>query len=249
MLLSRLRSDPHRTAVGLAFVLFPILVQVPFNLLAISFDYPDILREGAGEVLPRFHAGGRRLLFEWYAYALLVVPLLVAILALPRALDARGSRLLEIATGIGAVSGAAQLIGLLRWTFAVPLLASRWVAAGDAPATREAIAIAYDTQHALLGVLLGEHVGQLTLALWTAGVSLWLWREVKERWLAAVGLASAAAFLLGLGDGLATVEALPRALHWMTEAPLVAFLAWTVWCVWLGVRLLRGLPPLRDVAA
>jgi len=45
------------------------------------------------------------------------------------------------------------------------------------------------------------------------------------RWL---GRVAAALFLLGLGDGLATVISVPGA-EALGNAPLVAFLLWTAW--------------------
>ena len=37
----------QRLAVGLSLVAFPLVVQVPFNLLVVRFSYPDILLRGA----------------------------------------------------------------------------------------------------------------------------------------------------------------------------------------------------------
>ena len=43
----------RRRATGLGLLLFAIAMNVPFTLLAATFDYPDVLRRGAADVLPR----------------------------------------------------------------------------------------------------------------------------------------------------------------------------------------------------
>jgi hypothetical protein len=222
-----------QVAIGIALAVFPLLVQIPFNVLIATFDYPDILRRPPAEVLARFAAGGDGLVLTWYAYALCVVPFLVTVIALPEALAASPSRR-HLIRALGVISALTQLVGLLRWTLVVPALASAYVDPAASEAARAAIAIAFDTQHRLFGNLLGEHVGQLTLALWTLLIATT--QEVAAlRWL---GRLAAGLFLLGLGDGLATVISLPGAKV-IGHAPLVAFLTWTAWMVATGIALLR----------
>lgn len=157
-------SRRSQLAIGLALAAFPLLVQLPFNLLVATFEYPDILRRPAGEVLVRFAAGGDRLTWIWYAYALCVVPFLITVIALPGALQISPGRRTMIRT-LGVISATTQLIGLLRWTLVVPALSAAYAEPAASQATRDAISVAFDVQHRLFGNLLGEHVGQLTLAL------------------------------------------------------------------------------------
>ncbi len=80
----------------------------------------------------------------------------------------------------------------------------------------------------------GEHVGQLTLALWTLLIAT-TQSVTALRWL---GHLAAGLFVVGLGDGLATVILVPGA-EMFAHAPLVAFLTWTVWMVATGIGLIR----------
>lgn len=221
-------------SIGWTFVVFPLAVQVPFALLGHRFDYPAVLRHPAWEVLRAFAAGGPPLLWTWYAYALVLAPFLVAIAALPAVLQGHSSRrLLGAVTPLGVASAVVQMAGLLRWTLVVPVL-TRAEAAG-VPA--ETVALVYQVQHQLFGVLLGEHLGQLLLALWTAGVSWGLRGAGRLAGLrTGLGLAAAGLFLLGLADGLGTVGALSPGP--LAHAPLLAFAAWSLWCVATGVTLL-----------
>ena len=66
----------QRIILGAAALLLAIAFNLPFALLASSFDYPDILRRPAGEVLDAFAAGGAPLILTWYAFALSAVGLI-----------------------------------------------------------------------------------------------------------------------------------------------------------------------------
>ena len=224
--------------VGWVMLLFPLAVNVPFGLLAARFGYPDVLRQPAAHVLTRFAEGGPSLVWTWYAYALLVVPYLAAVVLLPRVLDDEAGPGLRVATVLGVLSCAVQLLGLLRWTFVVPALASSYVAPGMDEATRRALEVAFTMQHQLFGVMLGEHVGQLFLAGWTAGMCAAWVRAGRGRAVALLGALSALLFLVGLVDGLSTV--LPLSPGPLSQAPMVAFGLWCLWSLGTGLQLLRG---------
>jgi hypothetical protein len=85
-------------------------------------------------------------------------------------------------------------------------------------------------------VLLGEHVGQLFMGVWTALASLLLLRALGSRVLAGLGFLAAALFLVGLGAGLSRAVPMPAALQ---QLPMVAFILWSLWSIATGVALLR----------
>ena len=128
-----------------------------------------------------------------------------------------------------AISGAVQLVGLLRWTLVVPVIAAHAAAHGDTPA----VALVFEVQHQLFGVLLGEHVGQLMLAAWT-------WVVVgapdlpRALWWA--GRLSAVLVVVGLVDGWATVRPLGVDVGTL---PVIGFGAWALVMLGLGVVLIR----------
>lgn len=235
-----------RRAIGLALVACPALVLIPFHLLGTTFDYPDILRRPAPEVLTRLAAGGDGLVLMWYAYAACLIPFLVAVIALPDALPSSPLRQ-RLMRSLGALAAITQLVGLLRWSLVAPALASAYVDPSATDATRQAIAVAFDVQHRLFGNLLGEHVGQLALGLWTLLVA----GTQPSRALRALGRAAGGLFLLGLGAGLATTVTVPAAAV-LERAPMVAFFAWTPWMIATGVRLVwpsAGSPERRAAPA
>ena len=137
------------TAVLLIAV--PIAFNVAFFELGRAFDYPNILRKVPDEILRRFVAGGSGLVLRWEALlvtALLMLPvsaLLAVVLAASPALSV-------LSIVVGATAAVVQGLGLVRWPFAVPELARRYVAAPDGPegdATRQTVEVVFATLHRL----------------------------------------------------------------------------------------------------
>jgi len=114
----------------IAAAVFLIAVPIAFNLaffeLGRTFNYPNILREPADVILRRFAAGGTPLLLRWQALLVSALAMLPLVALLAVAIPA--SPVLAI---LGAVIGSAaalvQVLGLVRWPFAVPELARRYV--------------------------------------------------------------------------------------------------------------------------
>ena len=226
--------------IGAAALLIavPIAFNVAFFELGRAFDYPNILRKEPDEILRRFAAGGSGLLLRWQALLvsalamLPVVAVLGVVLRAPPALTA-------LAIVIGAAAALVQALGLARWPFAVPELARRYVAAKgtDAEATRRSIELIFATVHRLLGVGIGEHLGYLLTGLWTVlvGASI-LSTAVLPGWLGLVGLPIGLALLIGSLEFVGPNEK----AGWPLAGTIVpiAYVAWSLWLVALGVFLL-----------
>jgi hypothetical protein len=227
---------------GVLLIVVPLAFNAAFFALARAFDYPDILRREPDEILRRFHAGGAGLVLRWEALllsALAMLPLAALVgvaLAAPGALTA-----LSIATG--AVAALVQALGLVRWPYAVPELARRYVAAdehGDAAAaaaTRAAVEVTFATLHRLLGVGIGEHLGYLLTGAWTllVAVSI-LVTTVVPAWLGVIGVPIGLALLVGTLEFVGPNER----DGWPLAGTIVpiAYIAWSAWLIALGVLLL-----------
>lgn len=227
-------SPGLRRTTGALFVLGAVAFAVSASVLSATFDWPDILREPAGVVLPSFTAGGASLVWTWFAtawtYAILAVPLLL----LPAALGRRDDPVLRVATTIGAASVLLSLVGFLRWVFVVPALALSYDT-GDA-ATRAAVEAAWVAQHQFGGALLGEHLGQLLAVAWSVAVSVIILRtRALPRWLGVAGLIVSGIYLLAQGEVLAT--AVPSFPVWDLAGPLGSS-GWGLWIAALGVTLI-----------
>ena len=219
-----------------------IAVPVGFNLaffeLGRAFDYPNILRKEPAEILRRFAAGGSGLILRWEALllsALAMLPL-VALLAVSLAAPAP---LTGASVVVGAAAALVQALGLVRWPFAVPELARRYVAAEgpDADATRREIELVFATLHRLLGAGIGEHLGYLLTGLWTLLVAASiLSTAVLPGWLGIVGLPIGVALLAGSLEFVGPNEK----DGWPLAGTIVpiAYVAWSLWLIALGVFLI-----------
>jgi hypothetical protein len=231
------------TEVITAFLL--IAVPIAFNLaffeLGRAFDYPGILRKEPDEILRRFVAGGPGLILRWEALlvsALLMLPLsglLAVVLGAPTVLSV-------LSIVVGAVAALVQGLGLVRWPFAVPELARRYVAAAEGPdgdATRHSVEVVFATLHRLLGVGIGEHLGYLFTGLWTLLVVGSIFSTtILPTWLGLVGLPIGAALLIGTLEFVGPNER----DGWPLAGTIIpiAYIAWSLWLIGLGVGLLLG---------
>jgi hypothetical protein len=224
-------------------ILVPIAFNVAFYALGRAFDYPNILRKEPDEILRRFAAGGSGLILRWEALlvsALLMLPL-VALLAV---VLGAGPGLSVLSVVVGATAAIVQGLGLVRWPFAVPELARRYVAAPDGPdgdATRRTVEAVFATLHRLLGVGIGEHLGYLLTGLWTLLISASiLSTTVIPGWLGIVGVLVGVALLIGTLEFVGPNER--DGWHLAGVIVPIAYIGWSVWLMVLGVVLLIGGP-------
>jgi hypothetical protein len=220
-----------------------IVVPIAFNLafleLGRAFDYPNILRKEPDEIMRRFAAGGSGLILRWEALlvsALCMLPL-AALVAVVLGASPALSVLLVV---VGAAAALVQGLGLVRWPFAVPELARRYVAAPDGPegdATRRTVEVILATLHRLLGVGIGEHLGYLFTGLWSLLVAASiLSTTVLPAWLGVIGIPIGIALLIGTLEFVGPNER----DGWSVAGTIVpiAYIAWSLWLVALGVLLL-----------
>lgn len=225
-----------RQTTGILFILGAILVNVPYTLLIMNFDYPDILRRPAGEILERFAAGGSSLILTWMAFAWVGLPILFGILLLPKVLNDE-SPIGLLALFFGAVGALVQIVGLLRWPFVVSIMARTYADPQASVATKEALAAIFQAAHQYGGVILGEHIGQLFTILWMVMLSLGLLKnKFFPTWFSIAGFVAAIVYVLAQGELLAT--AMPGFPVW-DPAGLVGSLMWLAWMVVLGIFLLK----------
>ena len=221
---------------GLAAAALAVAFNVPYALLTARFDYPDILRQPAAEVLAAFHAGGPGLVLIWYAFLLCALALVGLAPALAFA-SGRVSGLAVTAALLGALAGITQAIGLARWVFAVPVLAASFADPGVDPARAEAIKVSFEVLNLWSGVAIGEHLGQALTAAWIAATVVL--HRGAGRLAAGAGWVAIAGIIFGLGEGLAL--ALGSAGDLFSLGTILGYLAMSVWLVALGLRLwVRG---------
>ncbi|HET6769268.1 MAG TPA: DUF4386 domain-containing protein, partial [Chitinophagaceae bacterium] len=134
------------------------------------------------------------------------------------------------------ISGIVQIIGLLRWTFVVPVLANNFVLAVT-EASKESNKVAFQTIHQFGGVLLGEHLGQLFTVIWTIVVATAFKKlGLFPKWIIWFGYLSSAIYLLAQAELFKTV--IPNFPVW----DMAGFTGSTLWLIWLiivGIKFLK----------
>jgi len=227
-----------RKLTGVFFIVGAILVNIPFALLMINFDYPDILRQPTTEILTRFYAGGASLVYTWLAFSWVGLPLLLGAIMLKRILENENSPFLETATTIGVIGFVVQVIGLLRWVFVIPLLARLFTDPGTCPATQASISAVFIAVHQYGGVVLGEHIGQFFTILWTSLISGIIYRsKMFSKWVAWFGWFASAVYILAQTELLATAIPDFPVIDW---AGLYGSLLWLMWMFVLGIYLVKN---------
>ncbi len=229
---------------GISAIALAIAFNVPFTILSMIFQYPDILRLAAGQVLDRFHAGGPGLVLTWYAFmlsALAMAPVAVAL-----SVHARGAgphpvlRQMVLLGGVSA--GLLQAIGLSRWVFAIPPLAALHASPSSIDTQKQSAEVIFDMLNNWGGIAIGEHLGQLMTVLFIASLSL---LQVQasgrlQKGAALTGFVAAIAVLAGMGEGLAI--ALGERGDIFGAFTVTGYLALTLWLILTGATLLAGSP-------
>jgi Domain of unknown function (DUF4386) len=225
-------------ATGILLIVVPIAFNLAFFELGRVFDYPAILREPTDAILRRFDAGGSGLILRWEALLLCSLAMLPLAGLVAVALQAPPA-LAVTSVVVGGAAGLVQALGLVRWPFAVPELARRYVAADGpgADAERAQIEVVFGTLHRLLGVGIGEHLGYLLTGLWTVLVAASIVAAgVLPAWLGAVGV------VIGIGLLVGSLEFVgPNERDgWAVAGTIVpiAYIAWSLWLAAMGIGLL-----------
>jgi Domain of unknown function (DUF4386) len=228
-------------AAAAVLILVPIAFNAAFFALGRAFDYPDILRREPDEILRRFHAGGTPLLLRWQALLWSALAMLPVVVLLARVVGASPA-LTAGSLVVGSAAALVQALGLVRWPFAVPELARRWVAADAEPperaaATRASVEVVFATIHRLLGVGIGEHLGYVLTGTWTvlAAASV-ATTDVIPSWLGLVGVPIGVAMVVGALEFVGPNERDGWPLAGIVVP--IAYLAWSAWLLALGVALL-----------
>jgi hypothetical protein len=229
-----MKSNNYK-AIGYLLITGAIALFIPYTILTIIFEYPAILRQDTATILTKFHQGGTNLIWTWFAFAITGIPLLPAYIILGQQLESKTSWV-RVATNIGIIGLVVQMIGLLRWTFVVPVLANTFVNAVDEP-TKAAAIVAFKTIHQYGGVILGEHLGQLFTIVWTVLISFSFEKlHLFPKWVNWLGYISSLIYLLAQAELFATV--MPGFPVW----DMAGFIGSTLWLIWLivvGIMLLK----------
>lgn len=234
----------HIRFAGIGAIVLAIGFNVPYAILASTFDYPAILRQPAGEVLKAFAAGGPALVLTWYAFfisAVLMIPLAIAIAFYGN--DWQKHPALSIGGAIiGTLAGLSQAVGLSRWVFAVPSLAGLYMDPVASMSQKAAAEVVFDMLNHWGGVAIGEHIGQVLTLLWVGCIVLTQSNSDRRmvQITAAIGSIAVLSMGFGLGDGL--MIALGDADAIFALGTIIGYVALSAWLLLTGILLIRLAP-------
>jgi hypothetical protein len=222
-----------RRVAAIALIATPLAFSVFFSLLQSAFNYPAVLDASPATILHNFAAGGTPLTALWYGYMFAALLFIPTVLLVHQALAERGLPYLSLATGLGVVAGIVQVLGLARWVFLVPFLATTYQDPTASTATKEGALVVLGAFNHYAGSGLGEHLGYLLTGVWTLLIAVALVQtRLLPRWLGIIGTVLALGIIAG--DG---------ALLGITVAKTInsfSYLLWAVWLIIAGVFFWRG---------
>lgn len=220
---------------GAFLIVAPLWFNATFALLGKRFEYPDILRRPANEILDRFRAGGSSLILLWWMFTLSGLLLIPAVVLLGQTLGFTG--IVPLAVTVGVLAGLVQILGLLRWVYLVPALARMNAEPALENGQREANIAVFRAMHQYLGVGVGEHLGYLFTGIWSvlAGVAI-VGTELIPTWMGWIGIAVGVGLIVGSAEFLG-----PNEEHGWTLAGAaipILYIAWSLWLLAMGIALI-----------
>lgn len=225
------RATLGRWTGALLLAQFAIFV-VTLLTLGSAINWPASLGEPASVVLPLIAAERAAVSVGYVAYlasALLLIPIA---LLLRRALAGSSAQLLTIAAAFGALAGVLKILGIVRWLTVMPVLAQSYIDPAASAATREMVALVYQSFNAYAGGV-GENLGVMLFSgLWTTLVALVLLRARPRRpWLGWSGLLAGAVVLAGFVE----VFGVDLGGLYLTLSGVV----WQLWMIALGIGMIQ----------
>lgn len=195
--------DPSavRRQAAIFLIIEFLLIFAPLIILGAAINWPASLDEPASVNLP--------LILEQYIAMMTgySIYLVYSLLFWPMAyLTGRAivigdteNTLFRVASGFAALSALARALGIVRWLFAMPVLARLYTNPTVSENFRESISMVYEMLNAYAGGI-GELLGvSLFASIWLVLISLLLIRSPQwPKWLSYFGFVVAASLLLNL---------------------------------------------------
>ncbi|WP_164847480.1 DUF4386 family protein [Sphingobium algorifonticola] len=224
-------ADQRRSAARTGALLLAgqfIAMWTAFFILAPAINWPASLGEPPAVILPLIRAHASAVFLGYLSYIIHALLLIPAAAILPVALGMGPQQRTSLL--FGGLAGFAKALGISRWLFVMPGLATAFTAPGASIATRSAISVVYQAFNAYAGGI-GEILGVgLFAGIWTLLLSAAL-LKMGARMLGIFGMAAG---LLLLATLLSVVG---------IESPVLltgSGIVWQLWTLALAVKLWRS---------
>lgn len=189
------------TAVFL--IIESLLIFFPLVILGNSINWPASLDQSAKINLPIIleHYSSMILGYSIYLiYSLLFWPV-AYLTGRVIAIQKHERTLVKIANGFAILSVMSRCLGIVRWLFAMPILAKFYIDSKTAQITKNNISIIYEILNSYAGGI-GELLGvSLFTVLWLVLISILILRTKEyPKWLGYFGFITALCLFMNLGE-------------------------------------------------
>jgi len=193
----------------------PVAFGVGFTKLSSLFDYPKILRQPTTTVLDKFVQVEHDIMPWWWLMFVAALVFVPVSLAIGTWIPTRGVAK-NLTLGVGVAAGLVQAIGLSRWVFAVPVLATHWRKAGSS----ESGLLLFEILNNWIGGGIGEFSGYMMTSLWTFLVAS-VYRK-SNPWFTGIGFAVSIGIAVGMTETFG-----------VRYAGIANALSYTIWILWM----------------
>ncbi|MCP3986018.1 MAG: DUF4386 domain-containing protein [bacterium] len=212
-----------------------VLLFAAFSALAPAFDFPEVLRLPADEILQRFRARQSLIVAVYYAFTLSGLTFASLALLLQAVFEPDDPALARLTCKAGVLAGFCQALGFIRWCFVVPVLSEIAADPAASVARREAAVVTFEALHHYAGVAVGENLAFVLQGFWTLGLGALLARSHRfDRRLGWLGMG------IGALIALYSVEQFGGRFAVLGPLNVVMHDLWAVWLLLIASQLLRG---------
>ena len=197
------QADPVliRRQAAIFLIIEFLLIFAPLIILGAAINWPTSLDEPASVNLPLIleqYMATMTGYFIYLVYSLLFWPM-AYLTGRAIVIGDTENTLFRVASGFAALSTLARTLGIVRWLFAMPVLARMYINPATTENFKENISIVYEMLNAYAGGI-GELLGvSLFASIWLVLISILLIRSSHwPNWLGYFGLIVAASLLLNL---------------------------------------------------
>lgn len=185
--------------------IFIIIVAIGFALSQIGitkfFNYPEILRQPAQEVLQTYYDKRKKIQPCWVIFSLSSLMLIALSGVFYRLLNTKNTPYLIIGTFFGIAASIFYVIGLMRWVFLADNLSSKYMTINTSTEEKDTLVIIFEAFHVYCGNSIGETMGFLCMGLWITMVGFAITASTILPW--EIGLLY---IVCGFGIGIAPME-------------------------------------------
>lgn len=182
-------------AGGVSFIVGALAFVLVFSYLAANFEYPNILKGAASDVLPRLRGGGSVMRAVWAIYAFLPLLLIPGAVAAYFACPTSRDRM-TLALVLASIGALAMCLGLMRWPSMHWALAEAYAQAGAE--TKISLVAVFNGLNLYLGNYIGEFLGEMALGAFFLLTGFSMLRELRfPKWLGWTGIIFSLLFMVG----------------------------------------------------